>query len=54
MIGVNSAVKSSKGNNIEVEGGGIDKGMNGDGHGVVDEEVAVPGDSLKFGEYAMS
>ena len=55
MMGVRSAVNLvSVENNIDIRGGGIDKGVKADDCSIVDEEVAVWGDSLKYGEYAMS
>ena len=41
-------------NNIDIRGGGIDKGVKVDNRSIVDEEVTVWGDSLKYGEYAIS
>ena len=55
MMGVRSAVNLVLvENNIDIGGGGIDKGIKVDDCSIVDEEVAVWGDSLKYGEYAIS
>ena len=55
MMGVRSAVNLVLvKNNIDIGGGGIDKGVKADNCSIVDEEVTVWGDSLKYGEYTMS